>query len=231
MHVVNSPGTRKLVLSPDTDVYHIGLPIIADTNIDVVVRLSSFNSLEHRYLHMQALLSAFHNDPELAPVNPALSPSVMQMTFISTGCDFISFFHGLGKANFLATLFLYCKFICSNTDLVPGTLADMDSTNGFLSFTRLVGCAYFRKHKGVFLPSYPSPMALFNSLDNKDLVPSGHHSVWLDKIREKIWSRIKYEEEMIPSNEALLRHWKRAWLGKESMGPGYIKPNFIPNSL
>ena len=33
MHTLNSPGLRKLVLSPDTDVYHIGLPIVAGTNL------------------------------------------------------------------------------------------------------------------------------------------------------------------------------------------------------
>ena len=55
LHVVNSAGTRKLVLSPDTDVYHIGLPIIAGTNLECIVRLSSFNSIEHKFLDIQLL--------------------------------------------------------------------------------------------------------------------------------------------------------------------------------
>lgn len=29
-----------------------------------------------------------------------------------------------------------------------------------------------------------------------------------NKSKTRIWSRIKYEEDMIPSTEALLRHWK-----------------------
>ncbi len=33
LHVLHSAGTRKLVLSPDTDVYHIGLTIIAETQL------------------------------------------------------------------------------------------------------------------------------------------------------------------------------------------------------
>ncbi len=59
---------------------------------------------------MQALIDAIRNDPDLATVDQALAPSVVQMLYISTGCDFISFFNGLGKASFFATLFEYCGF-------------------------------------------------------------------------------------------------------------------------
>ena len=212
LHVINSAGTKKLVLSPDTDIYHIGLPIITTTEFDVVVQLSSFSSLEHRLLDMQALIKALRNDPDLAVIDPAFSSSVIQMIYyISTGCDFISFFNGFGKATFLATLFEYSGFICSDTIQAPGILADSDTnSNGFMSFLRLVGCAYFRKHKAVFLPSFPTPTTLFNSLFIDGQEPPAHHSAWLDLIREKIWSRIKYEDEMVPSYEALLRHWQRS---------------------
>ena len=211
LHVVNSAGQKKLVLSPDTDVYHIGLPIVAGTGLDVVVRISPFSSLELRLLDMQALLSAFANDPDLAMIPPSLSPSAIQVLYICTGCDFTSFFNGYGKASFLTTLFEYCGFICSNSDLVPGTLTDTDpDSQGILSFLRLVGCTYFRKHKSVFLPSYSTPMTLFNSLEKDNQTTHTHHTAWLDFLRERIWSRIKYEEEMIPSDDALQRHWKRS---------------------
>jgi len=39
LHVINSAGQRKLVLSPDTDVYHIGLPFLGRTTLDVLVQL------------------------------------------------------------------------------------------------------------------------------------------------------------------------------------------------
>ncbi len=46
LHTVNSAGTKKLVLSPDTHVYHyIGLPVAASSNIDVLAQLSKFNSV------------------------------------------------------------------------------------------------------------------------------------------------------------------------------------------
>ena len=31
LHVINSAGKKKLVLSPDTDMYHIGLPFVTGT--------------------------------------------------------------------------------------------------------------------------------------------------------------------------------------------------------
>ncbi|XP_064384664.1 uncharacterized protein LOC135333611 [Halichondria panicea] len=207
LHVINSVGTRKLVLSPDTDVYHVGLPLVAGTQLECNVRLSLFNSTEHRFLDIQALLTAFENDPSLAAIEQL--PAVMQMLYISTGCDFVSFFNGIGKATFMATLFEYSQFICDSTAQTPGMLSQPDA-DGFLSFIRLVGCAYFRKHKSVFLPSFPTPMSLFNSLLDSKQHAQVHHSAWLSLMREKIWLRIKYEEEMIPSYDALDRHWKRS---------------------
>ena len=133
------------------------------------------------------------------------------MLFVCTDCDFISFFNGLGKASFLATLFEYGEFVCSNSTQTPGTLADTDpNSNGFLSFFRLVGCAYFRKHKAAFLPTYPTPTSLFNSLTKDNQTHLDHHSAWLSFLRERVWSRIKYEEEMILSDDTLLRHWPRS---------------------
>ena len=206
LHTINSHGLNKLILSPDTDVYHIGLPIVAGTNLYVIVRLSSFSSIELRLLDIQALNTAFNNDPDLAAIPPPSIPQVLQALFVSTGCDYISYFTGFGKATFLNTLYEYCSFICSDTDQMPGILSN--TNNGFLSFARLVGCAYFKKHKSAFLPTYPTPMSLFNSVseDNPIII----HSTWLQLLRERIWSKIKYEEEMMPSDEALRRHWKRA---------------------
>ena len=211
LHVMNSTGTKKLVLSPDTDIYHIGLPIVNGTDLECLIRLSLFNSIEHQFLDIQALISAFHNDPELAALDPVAIPSVMQMVYICTGCDFISFFTGFGKATFMATLFEYSSFICSNTVYTPGMLSDCDpNSQGFISFTRLIGCAYFKKHKVVFNPSLPTPMTLFSSLAKTGQSSKTQHKAWLDQIREKIWLKVKYEEEMIPSFDALFKHWKRS---------------------
>ena len=92
LHTVNSCGNRKLILSPDTDVYHIGLPVIAQ---NVIVQLSSFSSIELRLLDLQALISAFNNDPHLASVPSTLIPKVFQTVYVSTGCDLVSFLETL----------------------------------------------------------------------------------------------------------------------------------------
>ena len=53
LHVVKSAGERKLALSPDIDVYHVGLPLVAGTSFDVIIQLSSFSSLELRLLDIK----------------------------------------------------------------------------------------------------------------------------------------------------------------------------------
>ena len=98
-----------------------------------MVKLSPFTSLEHRYLDVQALLTAFVNDPD-----PALIP------------------------------------------------------------------------QSLFLPAYPTPMSLFNSLKKDCQTQLAHHSAWLSFLRDRVWSKISYEVDMIPSDDALLRHWKRS---------------------
>ena len=87
----------------------------------------------------------------------------------------------------------------------PGTSADTDPLsqgNGALSFFRLVGCTYFKKHKPAFLPTYTTSFSLFNSLWVESQTPFSHHCRCLDEILERVWSRVKFEEEMIPSAEA-----------------------------
>ena len=39
---------------------------------------------------------------------------------------------------------------------------------------------------------------------------SKSHSTWLDDIRHSIWDRVTFENEMVPSDEALFLHWKRS---------------------
>ena len=43
-------------------------------------------------------LDALGADPELASIFNDQLASTMQMLYISTGCDHVSFFHGFGKA-------------------------------------------------------------------------------------------------------------------------------------
>ncbi len=43
--------------------------------------------------------------------------------------------------------------------------------------------------------------------------PLDVHTEWLEVIRESVWARISCENEMIPTVDALLHHWKRScWI-------------------
>ena len=214
LHVKHSAGLNKLILSPDTDVYHIGLPLVADTDLKVLVKISQISSKQTRFIDIQALVHALENDPDLAALPRLSIPIIMEMVYVCTGCDYVSFFHSLGKASFMNALYHCAEFITADKDNTPGSLSDFDELSnkeGFLSFLRLVGCAYFIKHKSAFLPTYHTPVSYFNSFHKDGQSPREHHLKWLDDLRDRIWGKIKYEEEMVPSSGALLRHWKRSW--------------------
>ena len=56
LHMKHFAGLNKLVLSPDTDVYHIGLPLVANTDLKVLVKISPIGSKQIRILDIQALM-------------------------------------------------------------------------------------------------------------------------------------------------------------------------------
>ena len=166
LHVLRSPGTRKLVCSPDTDVYHIGLPLVHNQPIDVLVCVSMFSSQEHRYLSLNKLITSLEGDPDLSSIPRELLPKVLQILFICTGCDYVSYFAGFGKSTFLKIFFQHASFINS---VSQGTLASTCDTSrelGFFSFVRLIDTVYFKKHLSLF--TYDSPRGLFNSFPDSD---------------------------------------------------------------
>ena len=206
LHVLRSPGTKKLVCSPDTDVYHIGLPLLANQSMDVFVRISMFSSQDHRYLSIGSLLNSLTSDPDLSSIPRDIVPKVIQTLFVCTGCDYVSYFAGLGKSSFLRVFFQHAEFI--NTTSI-GTLADTcgpSLESGFLSLVRLIGTVYMKKHLASF--KHDCPRALFNSFPSDD--PTEQHKKWLDCIRSTVWENIEFEDELPPSWEALRRHWLRS---------------------
>ena len=95
-------------------------------------------------------MQALEMDPELAGIPFSTLPQTMQRLYVATGCDYTSFFYGLGKATFLHYFYQYATFITKPTNDKPGTLADVSLENnvyntGFLAFLRLVGTTYFKK--------------------------------------------------------------------------------------
>ena len=83
----------------------------------------------------------------------------------------------------------------------------MASESGFQAFIRLVGCLYYTEHRRAF-GNVATPTGLFHQLEAQDSVIQ--HEEWLDTIRDEVWQRIYFENKLIPSLEALRRHYKRA---------------------
>ena len=65
LHVLCTSGRKKLLYSPDIDVYHIGLTLIDPFVHDVYVQLGNISSPELRLLHLNQLLHSFRYDPDL----------------------------------------------------------------------------------------------------------------------------------------------------------------------
>ena len=143
---------------------------------------------------MNKLLACFRTDPDLSQVPEAARPQVMQAIYISTSCDYISFFCGIGKVSFLATFFQHASFIAGGLE-----------NTSFLFFLRLVGCAYYRKYASAF--ALQKPETLFNSITASSALEK--HTKWLYNIRCTVHQRAERECDSMPSTEALGLHWQR----------------------
>ena len=128
-HAYQSWATRILIYSPDTDTYNIGLGLVGDTTKQFIIQLNVLHASEKRYLSLNNLHMALLNDPDLAMLPRNSISETLQVLFISTGCDFISFFKTLGKVTILNNFFQNSNFIgCLNKVLMD------NKEEGFLAF-------------------------------------------------------------------------------------------------
>ena len=215
LHARKTACTQILILSPDTDVYFIGLPLQCTQEKSIVIQISQFFSRELRLLNASNLLTALRNDPNVAGIEPNTLAKVFQLLYVTTGCDYVSFFFSLGKTTFMKTFFQHAQFITGQLPYTSGTLSDTSLVHeryeqGFLSFLRLVGTTYYKKNAIAFESC--SPESHFKSFQDKASTESQLqvHSNWLEDIRQAVWDRITVENEVLPSVEALWRHWKRS---------------------
>ena len=162
-------------------------------NTHILVQLSISES---KFIDMHKLISALKNDPDLRGVPEKIRPSVLQSLYVCTGCDYVSFFNGLGKASFLTAFFRNASFIGGGINPM-GSIGNIEGERrklSFFSFIRLVRCAYFRKNISAFKES--SPESAFNSIDG--FTSQETHALWLNKIREKTWLRADTESSILP---------------------------------
>ena len=81
---------------------------------------------------MKALCKAIELDPDLSSIPSPHRCQVLQTIYVATGCDYASFFAGMGKARFLSTCFQYSSFIASGDP--PGSIGQISLEKESLSF-------------------------------------------------------------------------------------------------
>ena len=203
LHAKHSAGPHKLVISPDNDVYHIGLPLISPTDT-VLVQLSKPSKKGLKLLDLCLLADVLKHDPNLSHIADGDVAQIIQTLFVATGCDYVSFFSGIGKNFFYHVFLSNAMFIMA--DHPRALYLYEQAQSSLLPFIRLVGCAYMKKHANAFYGH--TPESLFNSFSGASS-PTEQHTKWLDHLRQGIWDRITQENESIPSFTALQLHWKR----------------------
>ena len=80
--------------------------------------------------------------------------------------------------------------------------------SGLLAFLRLIGVSYFKKYVSSF--EEDSPITHFQKVTDTTLIPLRQHVMWLSEIRDTIWDRVAFENQMLPSFDALHLHWEQS---------------------
>ncbi len=215
-HVYQTEGTHIMIYSPDTDVYNIGLSLSTClASKEIIVQLNLPHSPTCSYLHLNNLVCALERDPDLASLPRPTVNKIFQMLFICSGCDYISYFHGHGKAVFFNIFFQHAQFISGQH--ADGSLSNISIENrdkGFLAFLRLVGTIYFKKHISAMssIKNVETPQQLFNSVQVLNI--KDKHIQWYNTIRSIVSERISDERDRMPSHTSMWRHWLRCcWVG------------------
>ena len=207
LHCVHSAGTQKLIFSPDTDVYHIGLTVAPRLpGAEIVLQLTKTFREGSKFLLLRNLLEALYSDPNLHGIPIDLRPQALQSLYACTGCDYVSFFRGMGKVSFLSTYFQYASFIAGGTE-APGSIGEVTldpNSPACLSFYRHDPDFWLRTSSKVkrALEAEGLGTRLANNIVEK-------HEKWLQIIRKGIWQRVDTESKNMPSTAALKFHWMR----------------------
>lgn len=89
LHIKHSAGVKKLIQSPDTDTYHVGL-IFVTTQMEVIVQLSHPSDRHLRLLHLHTLIDLLNRDPELANLSKDHRTWIMQCLYVDViMCPFL----------------------------------------------------------------------------------------------------------------------------------------------
>ena len=138
LHIAKSNFKSFMVYSPDTDVYHIGLPVCV--NKDVVIQLNiTFGN--QTYIPLPKLREALDNDIELRDIYNIDRYNFIQKLFICSGCDYVSCFGSHGKSAFLKNALKFATFAIS------GQLENGTRVSGNFLLLPEMNCSCYTKHK------------------------------------------------------------------------------------
>jgi hypothetical protein len=226
LHAYESQGKIVQIYSPDTDVYHIGLNLLDRLTCTqtVVVQINMPGSQLQKYISVNKLAEELVLDQELNAALNSLAPKYLHIVYVCSGCDYVSYFTKLGKPTFYRLAFKYADFIwngkINHNESVPGNFESMPEagcqecsgmptdicpscrakiTDSACAFFRLIGVVYYTKYANAF-STYDSPCHHFSEITGQslqtDVTPYQLHCKWLDDIRERIWQRFVFEDEV-----------------------------------
>ena len=91
-------------------IYHIGLTNAFIASDDIIILLSPIGR-ELKLLHLIELDLALQCDSDIQSIPPHKRKEVLQVLYVLTGCDFTSFFTGIGKLTLYNAFYRYSSFI------------------------------------------------------------------------------------------------------------------------
>ena len=170
LHVNMSEAQPILVMSPDTDFYHIGL---TQTEKEVIVQINTYSAQSLQFLHFTNHKCALECNPDLSTIEKDLLPKIFQTLYVSTTYRFSA---ELAKLPFSATCTNMLNSLQVGWGAAIGILANTELNNGFL---RLVGTVYYKMHNTGF--ETPNPITHLNSLHKPNTIPAlHHHHQWIE---------------------------------------------------
>jgi hypothetical protein len=222
LHAVNSFHSNSPVVlySTDTDIMQIGLPMVNKHPERHFIVHFKETPADNMYVDLTKLLDIMGKNNELCVFDQGTLGRELQALFVCSGCDYVSFFNNYSKNSFYEAYFNNIDFISSN-DSYSGMLSQASTQTwqlGFQSFCRLVGCVFLKKCSNSFeykmnFQKKPTPVEIFDKIieGNVDMSSEQVLKEWLEQIRASIMKTegCQSEESWLPSDDALLFHWKR----------------------
>lgn len=77
LHAHKTPYDRILMITPDTDVYMVGLCLNCTKSKEIIAQINPYNVRQLRLLHLSRLLTALETNPDLAKVQSSYLPNIL----------------------------------------------------------------------------------------------------------------------------------------------------------